>query len=980
MSLDKKVKNALTEKVVLDVFSEVKSQTSLSDKDQIIGLCPFHDDSQRSFSFNKSPDRFGVYHCFVATCGAKGNIMDYIKLIKKTDKPLKWLAEFMRLPFDVNLKSEYEIIKKKEKVVKEKKTVNPTEVLEAKQHLILESHEKLKELRAFGITDEIIRSYNIGYRNGRFWIPIKDETGDFVNVRKYNPNAKDGAKVISYGTGYGSNRLWPIENLNSDNIYIFEGEKDTLLALSLGLNSITNTTGAGSWNKDWGKLFNNKNVIICMDIDPDGEKGARIRADNISEFASQVKMISLPLNRKSYPKGDFSDYIISQSRTLDEFLTLVQDTEPEKIVENVNENEYQVILSEASKSYCIDKRCLIKNVLCCGKDTSPFGVPKKFQIICRGDRNQAKCSKCSLITNDVTKTLPKDDVTLINMVKVNQDHIKSTLKKISGVNRKCYENSVEIDEYYNVENIRLVPQISYNMEEDYEHVYRNAFYVLDEGKYIQTNKSYSLKAITTVDQKTQYVVHQIYDISDGENNLDNFKLDNDMVAILDKFRVNYSKGQTIDEKVDDIYDEFSKLSRIYGREDVFKILDLSFHSVLSFRFQDKMIGKGWVEVCIMGDSSTGKSSQGKFLCHHYRAGEIVNGEGASYTGLIGGISQNSGVWSLQWGSFPLNDRGLVMVDESSGIKEEDMAKFSDIRSSGEAKIQKIITEKTRARTRIIWMGNPRKANLGIKNYTYGVNTIKELFGMPEDVRRLDAAIICAAQDIGVDVINKRPDPIVPKYDSNSCHTLIKFAWSRKNTDIYISEKTEKHILEKAKEISGRYSPSIPLIEPADMRNKIARMAVSIAVRLFNINEKRQVIVQNDHVDYVVNLLDKIYSSDAFGYRRFSLQDFQKDTLKDPREVVQVFGLEEEYKIDELLNSPTIGKSSMISILNDDFRHDFTRMTIEEKKRRLKRNNAVREFSNYYVIQPGLIRLLKELKIFFETRKDESIDDFLNKYK
>lgn len=963
-----KIKKALTEAFIVELYSETKAKRQSNG--QYLGLCPFHDDKTPSFSFDPTPGRLGVYRCFTA-CEARGNIYTYIREIKGIEDPFIWLQE--RIVGHVPIAYE-------KRINTSIKTIDKEIILKAKEDL-LGNGQKLKELQSLGISEEVVKKYNIGFGNNRFWFPIKNETGKFVNVRKYSTDTKGtGNKVISFGPGYGTNRLWPIESLNSDNVYIFEGEKDTAVALSLGLNAITNTTGAASWTNNWGSLFRDKNVIICMDVDKDGENGARIREKNIRQYSTQIKIIKLPLDKKKYPKGDFADYITKEKRTIDDFLQLVDSASPITSEEKEEEEKiYPVILAEASRNQYINKKCAIKNVLCCGKDANPFAAPKTINARCTGKRDDKKCLNCSLNIGDITKTIEKDDDTLLSYIKVTSEVVNLTIKKNLKINQKCFQNTLDISEYYNVENIRIMPEVSYNIEENYEHVYRSGYLVLDAEKYIKTNKSYSITAKTVLDKKTQHVVHQIFDHQESESNIDKFVLDDLTIKKLKKFQVDKEKGETIKSKLDDIYSEFSKMARVYGREDVFAIMDLSFHSPLTFDFQGKNIGKGWIETCVMGDSGVGKSTQAKFLMDHYKAGEFVSGEGAGYTGLIGGISQHAGVWTLQWGTLPINDRRLVIIDEATGIKEEDIAKFSDIRSSGEAKIQKIVQEKTRARTRIIWISNPRKANMGIKNYPYGVKAIAELFGMPEDVRRLDAAIISASGDIDPSIINREPDnSFIPLYDSDSCHNLIKFAWALEPKGIYIPKETTSYILEKSLDLSKKYSASIPLLEPSDTRIKIAKAATTWAIRTFNFNEEtRQIEVEPGHVDYHIDLLDSVYSSNSFGYRRFSLQEFQKDNLKNPRKVAEILHIQEDYAIAELLNSPTISKSILKDILEEDFVEGASfRMGPNAKKRELKKNNAIREHSNYYVLQPGLLTLLKDLKQWYEDGRGD-MDEYFN---
>jgi hypothetical protein len=78
--------------------------------------------------------------------------------------------------------------------------------------------------------------------------------------------------------------------------------------------------------------------------------------------------------------------------------------------------------------------------------------------------------------------------------------------------------------------------------------------------------------------------------------------------------------------------------------------------------------------------------------------------------------------------------------------------MSSVRSSGVAELTKIQQERTWARTRIIWMSNPRDGKMSDK--TYGVQQIQPLIGNPEDIARFDLAMSVQAGDVAAEEINK----------------------------------------------------------------------------------------------------------------------------------------------------------------------------------------------------------------------------------
>ena len=101
-----------------------------------------------------------------------------------------------------------------------------------------------------GISVPTLKRYKIGWDGERYTIPIANKFGIYVNVRRYSNNAEGRMKMLPFKEGYGANKLFPIEVLfANDTVILHEGEWDTLLQLSKGFPALTNTAGAGSWNK-----------------------------------------------------------------------------------------------------------------------------------------------------------------------------------------------------------------------------------------------------------------------------------------------------------------------------------------------------------------------------------------------------------------------------------------------------------------------------------------------------------------------------------------------------------------------------------------------------------------------------------------------------------------------------------------------------------------------------------------------------------
>lgn len=164
------------------------------------------------------------------------------------------------------------------------------------------------------ISERVLNDFLIHEENGVIVIPVKDSFGDLLfNKYRRNPWSEVGPKYwYSKGGHVAIYNPKVLEYPNDELIIINEGEMDTLAVESLGIHSCTSTGGSASFQEDWAILFKDKtNVIICMDNDEAGVKGAI----KIQQLIPQAKMLFLPNGYK-----DITEYL--QKHTRLEFLDI----------------------------------------------------------------------------------------------------------------------------------------------------------------------------------------------------------------------------------------------------------------------------------------------------------------------------------------------------------------------------------------------------------------------------------------------------------------------------------------------------------------------------------------------------------------------------------------------------------------------------------------------------------------------------------
>ncbi|HHY98499.1 MAG TPA: hypothetical protein GX509_07155, partial [Firmicutes bacterium] len=142
--------------------------------------------------------------------------------------------------------------------------------------------------------------------------------------------------------------FFPVENLQHDEIVLFEGEPDCILACQMGINGLTQTAGCSTWKPEWNPLFKDKKVIICYDTDSPGMKGANTVAENLAPIAKEVRIITLPCVA---PLKDFTEWVLQCGGTTEQFRKLIEESPTiESVRETSLEEEIKAISPEMEYS------------------------------------------------------------------------------------------------------------------------------------------------------------------------------------------------------------------------------------------------------------------------------------------------------------------------------------------------------------------------------------------------------------------------------------------------------------------------------------------------------------------------------------------------------------------------------------------------------------------------------------------------------
>ena len=635
----------------------------------------------------------------------------------------------------------------------------------------------LKYIHSRLISDEIIDQYKLGWNGTRITFPIYNEFKLYVNIKLYNPSAKNKIpKMLHYTSSeetrsYGSPPLlYPLEifDIDSKRIVVCEGEWDALNLLTQGIPALTTTGGAKSWPSRYNDLFRNKDVVIAYDNDEAGLEGEKLVFKHLINIAKSITTVRVPKKDGKDLNDYFKKYSKNQESAWKRLLAkqkLLVDN-PENLV--VQGEAELVSLDQVTQAKYYRKRIILDGLIT-GKDVSPYLLPKKFRVTCSNE----DCEGCHIAENPhgfKDYMIQYDESTILGMLDASESTIRKKLLSIARIPEdKSCKAKLLVLESFNVENILVIPTLDSKSK---QYVMRSVYYI---GHGLKTNKAYRFEGVPLPHPRDQHATCLFDTAKPVQDEVESFELTESVARALKKFR---PKNLNILAHLMSLAEWQSRnITKIHERPDLHIAVDLAFHSVQNFVFNKEFIKRGMLDILILGDTRCGKGFVTEGLNNYYRVGEIASGDNCSFAGLVGGLQQAGTRWLITWGLIPLNHNRIVIIDETSSLSEKDIGKMSRIRSEGVAEISKIIRESTQANTRLIWLANPRSGR-SLVTYNTGVEAIKELIGAMEDISRFDFVLTVANNEVPSEVINAPADystADADKFTVEMCQALILWA-------------------------------------------------------------------------------------------------------------------------------------------------------------------------------------------------------------
>lgn len=288
----------VVEKVRTTIDKHLK-KVRMSGSNNIVALCPFHDDRTPSFSMSLSN---GLYICF--SCGAKGNFRQFLVQLGMTSAEIKHHYG-------------YTLEQLKKNAPPPPDPANPGVVMEPNRHI----PEELLGIFNFcpidlleeGFEEETLREFQVGVdkRHERITYPLRDLHGNLVGISGRAMHKHQEPRYKVYDKEY---QTWDLPPYNTDkalclwnahNVYknlmtaaanepiaIVEGFKACMWLRQAGVKHVVALmTNSMSWAQRWMLSRMGNRYIVMLDNNDAGVKGTINVTRELAQLSPDVRVV-----------------------------------------------------------------------------------------------------------------------------------------------------------------------------------------------------------------------------------------------------------------------------------------------------------------------------------------------------------------------------------------------------------------------------------------------------------------------------------------------------------------------------------------------------------------------------------------------------------------------------------------------------------------------------------------------------------------
>ena len=689
------------------------------------------------------------------------------------------------------------------------------------------------------------------------------------NAKKYGGKVtKQGGKVLGV-KGHNGLTLYPsdvlgVKKLDLDDaqsgeqrwLVLTGGELKAVYLNQNGVPATTFTGGEGRFTKAWLMKFNGLDVDVCMDADKAGKDGAEIVAKELTKYARKVRIIDLPA-------GDVNDYYREKGWDFDDW-----DELPRRVVKDGSKRMSQLIkFKDLRDASLVGKEVQFRSIVAGSGDT-PFFVPSEMHAICRkGSLTPIpKCAECKLahVGFESKIEIPAEDLIAIRSKGPGRQE-KHLREQVAGIPERCPHpdvtfKSLRIAEIGLVKDVDTINEWN---EADQGQWFVQRVYYVDKGDIPENEPVQCFGKIIAdpVDSRATMVLRRMQQV---RRSFEVDRVSATTEAMLACIPGGNRSPEAIAERIEWYTEEFEqRVTHIYEQRGLILGSLLLWFMPIRFKLFNKPNEKVSAEVLLIGDTRAGKTSVGKAMLRHFKAGRFVQCEGATFAGLVGGSGEHGSKKFFTWGVLPSQDGGFVLMDEIDDIVRSGVfGQLTSIRSDGVA--SRVIAGGVRqasARLRMLMASNPL-GNRRMRTYSSTMYAVSELLKAPQDVARYEYAIGVYRPD-DPEIYNITPDERPTPYRSDYAAEHARWAWRQMP---HLQGGVADKVMAMSTMVSNEFRELV-LLTASEARWKVARIACAVAALCYSTAGGR-VLVNEHHVDIAGQFLRSIYGSKEFAYDRY----------------------------------------------------------------------------------------------------------------
>ena len=728
----------------------------------------------------------------------------------------------------------------------------------------INQEQKTKIETYFQVQWEFLESKGCYIEDNNLKIPIKIR--DSILDIKYTSLTQDKIKFFS-SKGAKVGLVYPFDvllNTPKDKwVFITAGERDTLYCQALGIKAMTITGGELKLpNEMLGHYFKDRLVAVVYDNDEGGKVGA-IKLANwlLRQGAKQVKNITAHHLVCEENGGDIFDYFTKYQKTIKDFGKIFTDTTPFNYKKTFSFDAPFRELGDALKngghyawykgSGIIRAREEKKNILTTYALLQSKDETRRFYLDLRGVENLQEALKfCGSQKANKEK--------LMRMF-LKEELLDDKGKPLKTLPHKDWD-------YIPIETKTL--QVVYITTSNKLNKMIEVKAMVKEGDIILGGEYEFVYNITTMPFVKENVVDPELIVLIGEkgelkSNLNNFKLDNKTKLRLSKFS-QLTSNTSVEEGWKRLFDNFALNAGLETDYELFTIYELTYHSALKLPYDKarKISLRGVLHSLVVGESGIGKTKITEQMQKWYGAGVKVDLQNTTAKALVGGSQKSAnGSYKTVIGVLPTQHKKLVILEELQRADKSFHTQIAEARASGEINIFRV-SGGISAECLVRQIENANQIqDKPISHYNNGVEILKSLIPGFQDIRRYDVFLIKGPKEQKPEHFKDNgKKSIFTKLDYTN---RLAWAWTRESEDIKITPQAQDKAMEMHNFFRKKYNFRFNIFGNETI-DKILRLAIAVAIALVSTDPTfSQVIVKKEHIEFVCNFIESIYTNDVF---------------------------------------------------------------------------------------------------------------------